>query len=77
MMKKLNMDDRLAADRFDSDDEHAHIVKALRQLNGVLAESRLKILDLNVRSGNMLVKAGLVVGFRIKKCKLHDCIAPP
>lgn len=26
MMKKLNMDDRLAADRFDSDDEHAHIV---------------------------------------------------
>ena len=58
-------------------DEHAHTVKALRQLHGVLAESRLKILDLNVRSGNMLVKAGLVVGFRIKKCKLHDCIAPP
>ena len=58
-------------------DEHAHTVKALCQLDGVLAESRLKILDLNVRSGNMLVKAGLVVGFRIKKCKLHDCIAPP
>ena len=58
-------------------DEHAHTVKALCQLHGVLAESRLKILDLNVRSGNMLVKAGLVVGFRIKKCKLHDCIAPP
>ena len=58
-------------------DEHAYAVKALCQLDGVLAESRLKILDLNVRSGNMLVKAGLVVGFRIKKCKLHDCIAPP
>ena len=58
-------------------DEHAHTVKALCQLHGVLAESRLKILDLNVRSGNMLVKAGLVVGFRIKKCKFHDCIAPP
>ena len=58
-------------------DEHAHTVKALCQLDGVLAESRLKILDLNVRSGNMLVKAGLVVGFRIKKCKIHDCIAPP
>ena len=26
MMKKLNMDDRLAANRFDSDDENAHIV---------------------------------------------------
>ena len=47
-------------------DEHAHTVKALRQLYGVLAEPRLKILDLNVRSGNMLVKAGLVVGLRIK-----------
>ena len=58
-------------------DEHAYAVKALCQLDGVLAESRLKILDLNVRSGNMLVKAGLVVGFRIKKCKFHDCIAPP
>ena len=58
-------------------DEHAHTVKALCQLDGVLAESRLKILDRNVRSGNMLVKAGLVVGFRIKKCKIHDCIAPP
>ena len=58
-------------------DEHAHTVKALCQLDGVLAESRLKILDLNVRSGNMLVKAGLVVGFRIKKCKFHDCIEPP
>ena len=52
-------------------DEHAYAVKALCQLHGVLAESRLKILDLNVRSGNMLVKAGLVVGFRIKKCKFH------
>ena len=58
-------------------DEHAHTVKALRQLHGVLAELRLKILDFNIRPGGMLVKAGLVVGFRIKKCKLHDCIAPP
>ena len=58
-------------------DEHAHTVKALCQLDGVLSELRLKVLDLNVRPGSMLVKAGLVVGFRIKKCKLHDCIAPP
>lgn len=34
-------------------DEHAHTVKALCQLDGVLAESRLKILDLNVRSGRL------------------------
>jgi len=26
MMKRMNMDDRLAAGRFDSDDERAHIV---------------------------------------------------
>ena len=26
MMKKMKVDDRLAASRFDSDDEHAHIV---------------------------------------------------
>lgn len=26
MMKKINMDDRLAAGRFNSDDEHAHII---------------------------------------------------
>ena len=52
-------------------DEHAHPVKALCQLHGVLAEPRLKILDLNVRSGNMLVKAGLVIGLRIKKSKVH------
>ena len=54
-------------------DEHAHTVKALRQLYGVLAEPRLKILDFNIRPGGMLVKAGLVVGFRIKKCKFHGC----
>ena len=52
-------------------DEHAYAVKALCQLHGVLAEPRLKILDLNVRSGGMLVKAGLVIGLRIKKCKFH------
>ena len=52
-------------------DEHAHTVKALCQLDGVLSELRLKVLDLNVRPGSMLVKAGLVVGFRIKKCKFH------
>ena len=57
-------------------DEHAHTVKALRQLYGVLAEPRLKILDLNVRSGNMLVKAGLVIGFRIKKMQVSWLYLP-
>ena len=29
MMKRMNMDDRLAATRFDSDDANAHIVIAV------------------------------------------------
>ena len=54
-------------------DEHARAVKAARQLHSVLAELRLKILDLNASPGGMRVKSGLVIGFcEVSLLHLHD-----
>ena len=58
-------------------DEHAHAVKAARELHGVLAQLRLKVPDLQPGPGGVGVKAGAVIGFCIKKSKFHSDPSKP
>ena len=53
-------------------DEDADRVKAGSQSHGVPVQVRLKILDLHTGGNAVAVKTGDVVGFGIKKCKLHS-----
>ena len=58
-------------------DEHAHAVKAARELHSVLAQLRLKVPDLQPGPGGVGVKAGAVIGFCIKKSKFHSDPSKP
>ena len=58
-------------------DEHAHAVKAARELHSVLAQLRLEVPDIQPGPGGVGVKAGAVIGFCIKKSKFHSDPSKP
>ena len=52
-------------------DEDAHGIKAGSQGDGVRIEPGFKILDFQIGSGSVVVEAGNVIGFCIKKSNFH------